>query len=283
MGNGAASALIAALSTCAVACGGGIDEQLVAGQCESIYLGRPDPYHGAVVALLDNDGALVCTAALVGTARGRAAFLTAAHCLDRVLVEVAVGRDYTSPTDSLGVWTAITHPDFDRSTGRFDVALVLSEQDPAGVSPLRMATDATRDVATGERVRFVGYGSNDSDVPVSIRQDTLGSVETLTETEFDYSQAEGGPCFGDSGGPALRTDEYGWERIVGVSSYGDHGCRSRGTSARLSAARDFLSAELDPPRPDCASDSAPRVSSERMPLPPSILDSERSEIWKGHD
>src|SRR5690606_25517477 len=58
-------------------------------------------------------------------------------------------------------------------------------------------------------------------------------------TQFDYTQANQGPCSGDSGGPNL-VDLGAGERVAGVTSYGDEACTEYGVSGRASSVYNFI-------------------------------------------
>jgi hypothetical protein len=226
----------------------------VARQCSPIVGGAPDDRHSGVVALLDEEGALACTGTLI-SAGAKPAVLTAAHCLRDPIVTVASGTDYAAAT-GLTYLTLETfiHPDFDRQTAEFDFAILLIEPgvDPAWVLPVLSPEDD--DLAPGATLRFVGYGSTDAPIGNTLRNEVKGTVANLTATSFAYLQEAGGPCSGDSGGPAL-IDVGGKHVVAGVTSYGEGGCWARGVSARASAASAFI-ASLDlesvpcsPPKP----------------------------------
>jgi hypothetical protein len=69
-----------------------------------------------------------------------------------------------------------------------------------------------------------------------VRNAVEGSVDVLTATTFGYEQSAGGPCWADSGGPAITVS--GEEaRVAGVTSYGVGDCWTRGVSRASSAAR----------------------------------------------
>jgi len=268
-----------AASACSTVTGA---ESLAASSCESIYLGQPDNLHRAVVALIADDGSLACSGALVGALAGKAAFLTAAHCLERTLRSVAVGADYARPAQSLAIASALEHPRFEHATGRYDFALVLTDEAPVNVRPLTVAAEPSRDIDVGDDVLFVGFGSTDmAELPSSRRQEVSARVDVLRETEFEYAQDEGGPCFGDSGGPALAPAADGEEQIVGITSYGEGGCRARGTSARAAVAKEFL-ASLDATQSPCPR-PAPETAPAHVPDSRSLFDRGRSEIWKGNE
>jgi hypothetical protein len=242
--------LIATIAIASTGCGVGSDEAIGV-SCAPIVGGNVDAEHVAVVAVLDLAGKLLCSATLVGTSQGRSAFLSAAHCLDFEPTHVAVGSDYGSPEQLLPVAGALTDPAFDHATGSHDFALIRTDEAARDLAPMRLARHGSREVRPGSQVRFVGFGSHGQEAMTSrARHEVLGTVDAVSADSFEYAQAQGGPCLGDSGGPALGVGADA-DVLLGVTSYGDHGCHSRGTSARIQAAHDFLARELDEPPPAC--------------------------------
>jgi hypothetical protein len=217
-----------------------LTDEPVADHCAPIVGGAPDPDHSGVVALLGPDGSLVCSGTLI-RAEPEPVVLTAAHCVSDLITFAAVGPDYRGD-ERLTYETTVfrLHPDFDRRTGEFDFAVVTlaGAVDPAWVVPVMAPSED--ELGPDTPVRFVGYGTTEGLSANSLRNEVDGTITSLSATTFDYQQDTGGPCAGDSGGPALV---YVGDQplVAGVTSYGDgQGCWSRGVSARVSAAADFL-------------------------------------------
>jgi hypothetical protein len=243
-----ARALVGAVAAALVACDVDGDD---AAFCASIVGGWPDRAHDAVAALVNGWNELVCTGTLVGRAAdGSPAVLTAAHCLDDDITAAVFGEDYLlAPSASGAVALRIPHPLFDVDTGEFDFALLIIDGEIANLRPLPMARSEDG-IATGTAILFVGFGDTGEISGVGARAAVAGTVGALTKTSFEYDQSAGGPCFGDSGGPALVT-AAGRTTIVGVTSHGlGGGCLARGASARLSAARPFVDSFVIDPSPD---------------------------------
>jgi hypothetical protein len=209
-------------------------------QCTQIVGGEIDPDDPGVMALLGPDESLVCSGTLIA-ADPTPVLLTAAHCFDHLIALVAAGADYHAKARlTFAIGDFLIDPRFDRATGTYDFGLVLLEGavDPSWVMPVVSAADD--DIGPGTAVRFVGYGSTQDESPNTSKNDVGGKVTSVNATSFDYAQTDGGPCAGDSGGPAL-VERDGREVVAGVTSYGEGGCRERGVSARVSAASAFIS------------------------------------------
>lgn len=113
-----------------------------------------------------------------------------------------------------------------------DIALIVLDTSFDDVEPLAIRMSGTA-VSTGENIRSVGYGANDSGAPIGtrFRKDDVSvlavghgvskSKTALGPHEFEVGQAI---CPGDSGGPAIN-EETG--AIIGVVSRGsDASCKS---------------------------------------------------------
>jgi len=231
-------------------------------RCSGIVGGTPDDAHAGVLALLDPAGDLVCSGSLI-RAGDMPAVLTAAHCLRESIAAAVSGQDYAAADRaSFRVRGQFPHPDFDTESGDFDFGLVMLEPgvDPAWVlSVPALESDA---LSPGTSIRFVGYGSTDGPITNTLRNQVSGAILSLTDTSFEYLQARGGPCDGDSGGPAFA-DVEGRSTLVGVTSFGIGDCWNRGVSARVSAAGAFIDATLGSAELPCA-----RGRNERTPALP---------------
>jgi hypothetical protein len=175
--------------------------------------------------------------------------LTARHCVaDTAGEEVKVICDQTkfNPPDSAGAVfvvplpTITDDPDDYRAVSQVllpedsgddlcgsDEALLVLEEPLSGITPLEPRID--RAVTPGERYSAVGYGIDDAlpDKPSGERK-RLNGLEVICQGDDcgDSSirgnewSGSGGPCSGDSGGPALDEDGL----VVGVVSRGKEHC-----------------------------------------------------------
>lgn len=227
----------------ATACAGQ-DEPRVGGVCQQIVGGHPDEDWTAVVSLESAWGEQLCSGSLVGTKAGRPLVLTSAHCLDVPIARAVFGQDRHAPTFATPIADVATHPAFERATGLYDFALLVLDEAPPGVAPLSLPSSASDDLMTNDEIEIVGYGDTETTADNPLRNAVAAQISKLEPLQFTYEQELGGPCDGDSGGPALALVR-GRKTVVGVTSFGAGGCRSRGTSARVAAALKFLETSID--------------------------------------
>ena len=229
-----------------LSCGGPRQEDEPGATCSAIVGGHPDARYEAVAALNDALGRTYCTATLVGFSGDDSALLTAAHCLDAPVTRVAFGGNLPDTSRELELVDAVPHPDFDERTGELDFAIVLAEGKLPGLPALRVMTPETDSLTHGSAVEFVGYGETLFAPDHRVRNAVAGSIDVLSPTTFGYEQSVGGPCWGDSGGPAITVSD-GEARVAGVTSYGIGDCWTRGVSGRASSAVRFVQQYLDGP------------------------------------
>jgi len=165
-----------------------------------------------VVALSHGD-TLVCS----GTVIAPHAILTAGHCLDSELPDIAVGDTLAAATRQRAL-AAFPHPDFDPSTLDHDIAVVIVDP-PLAIAPLSIG--ATLAATAGSTIRIVGYGwtvANDTTPPA--RRTGTSQIDAIDDLRLTSRAAPSQACEGDSGGPALF-DAGSGERVIGVASSGD--------------------------------------------------------------
>jgi hypothetical protein len=81
-------------------------------------------------------------------------------------------------------------------------------------------------------MRFVGYGLTSYPTgQTTQRREKIMPLDNIGALTLEYSQDDGGPCSGDSGGAVLTTD--GNEKVAGVIANVAQGCVEYGTSGRV--------------------------------------------------
>jgi MYXO-CTERM domain-containing protein len=226
----------------------------VQGAPQPIINGTKDTTHTAVVALLGQQSECSGTVFSVDANSKTAYILSAGHCVnepgspaDPPQVAI-VGNDYASPDVQYDVVKAVAHPNWPNDD-TYDFSIITIDWSNKPEPPaIPLITAAQDDLAPGSVVEFVGYGITDTTPGSpgynnSVRYHKSGPIEKLTQLTVTYDQSaagvNGGPCSGDSGGPALYTVN-GTQVVAAVTSNGDAKCVVYGNSARVSAVLDWI-------------------------------------------
>jgi len=212
------------------------------------------PAHAAVVVLSVGMG--MCSGTLVAPR----IVLTAAHCVRGVAARyIRVGFGDDAESDST-VWVrasdAKAHPRFSEETLANDIGIIrLGAAPPEGVVPIP-ALPPELAMSAGDVGRtvldFSGFGETEAgatgtklhvtDTADLVCGDGRGCPmkgETTPPDVICYDQRPGGPCSGDSGGPAFVVRD-GAEYVAGVTSFGDQQCAYFGCSTKVDAFADFI-------------------------------------------
>ncbi len=250
------------------------------GQTFPIINGQPPnaAHHNAVVALHRVNGSSVDPDSFCsGTLISPTVVITAAHCL-------VVSGTVSIPPSTLAIYfgnaplsdpnpdfRAVSeteiHPSYNRSARRNDMGLIrlAAPQNDVTPVPTLPASLGFSNSDVGQTVlNFAGFGraSNGSfDVKLQVNG-TLGGLgcsvsgcsgtpnDLERATQISYRQPSGGPCSGDSGGPAF-VSRGGTMYVGGMTSWGDFACTQFGVSTRADAYEDYIQDFIGvPPTPD---------------------------------
>ena len=221
---------------------------------QAITHGSPDTTHQGVMSLYDQTHGAACSGTVVAVKNTYGFLLTAAHC---VLGEPSKGIPAPAVKDLIVVQgnnaqtSKIVYPvvgfkadpNYDPKASIYDFAMVKFNGAGTSTPRMKLLTASLDNLKAGSPVEFVGYGVTASGLKDSGTRmhvnNTLANtaagpaVSALTVT---YSEAGGlgGPCSGDSGGPALYTVS-GTQYVAAVTSSGDQTCSQFGISGRVSA------------------------------------------------
>ncbi len=221
-----------------------------------IINGEPDTSaeHQAVVALVYRSGGMMglCTGTLITPT----VVLTAGHCIhgDPSSFTVVFGDNYRYPDHERDVSEILAHSSFNINNpgSGYDIALVrMSQVAPTGIQPLAFLPDfmelTSADIGT--ELIFSGFGNTEDGTNDGLKRWALGYLGYVcndadgcgggTPYALYYDQHPGGPCSGDSGGPAFVTID-GREYVVGITSYGDETCLEFGCSTKVDHFTSFI-------------------------------------------
>jgi secreted trypsin-like serine protease len=253
---------------------------VLASPAQAISYGTLDgidhPEVGSMVARIGEDYYQWCSGTLVS----ENVFLTASHCtvgVDEFLSEypgseMLVTFDPTISSGSTyytGQW--YTNPAYlttRSSNDPGDVAVIVLDQSPAGITPARLPTQGLLDQLKAEHLlngtlfTTVGYGTV-RDTNHKAWQSILDNVDrNQAEQSFlsltgawitlsmNLATGNGGTCYGDSGGPHfIHLDGVETNIVVAVTVTGDANCKATDKDYRVDtpAARDFLAGFVDLP------------------------------------
>jgi secreted trypsin-like serine protease len=194
--------------------------------------------------------------------------LTAAHCLD----EAAAGSAYNEvePGDikigfgddpkgaGAAAMTFLKVEEVEINTGYLrnlfgvnDLGLVRLIDDAEallGITPvptLPASLELVDPADVGGAINIAGFGENNTPDPAGVKLQVDMTISAVDSETYEYSNAAGGTCFGDSGGPTF-IDRSGTIYVAGTTSYGINivpdcsGVNSVGVSMRTDQFETFI-------------------------------------------
>ena len=228
----------------------GLPEGPAAESAAPIVYGTADTAHTAVVALLNPDqgGYDECSGTIVQVSNGVGYVLTAGHCCTPTQPTIVIiNSDYSvglpyinssnppAPTYAVNASSVQVDPAYVPTTTH-DFCMLTFNGAPAGTATIPVATSPDG-LALNTTVEYVGFGvttdaTNNSN---TLRYHASAPVNLAVAADtFSYNEGGGigGPCEGDSGGPALLPSgaAQSTQRVVGTTSYGSSKCQPAGST-----------------------------------------------------
>ena len=186
-----------------------------------------------------------------GTVIAKRLVLTAAHCVEdagagtKIRVMFGWSEPQSKPADYIKVTEWHHDPQYmatnNIAAGHDAAVLILASDAPAPAIPINRKA-MTKDLV-GKPVHVVGFGNDNGQAGTGsgTKREIHTTVHSLEQGVVNIGHAGQSTCQGDSGGPSFMTID-GQVVVVGITSYGEYGCVSYGSSTRV----DLSAAWIDP-------------------------------------
>ena len=226
----------------------------------------------------ENDPAVVLVGGCTGTLIAPNVVLWAAHCGQAN--RISFGPSYDQIQTTIFAERTVIYRGYDSNViaGGPDIALVkLRDDAPSEIEPIPINDEPLDSSFEGLAVRAVGYGNNytwydeqDQEWKSSgwgVKRQVDLVVAAVQHGFLMVGDAERNTCQGDSGGPTFARFD-GVEHVVGVTSYGQEGCRALSYVTRVDVFVDsFIYPVMDAWSGPCKVDGVCVTSGCRTPDP----------------
>jgi V8-like Glu-specific endopeptidase len=189
-----------------------------------------------------------------GTVIAKRLILTAAHCVEDAdaSTKMQVMFGYDESQAKAGDYVKVTEwhhdpkymQDNNIAAGHDAAVLILASDAPAPVQKINTAPITQQMV--GSAVHVVGFGNNDgqSGTGAGLKREIHTTLTSIEQGVINVGHAGQTTCQGDSGGPSFMKIN-GEEVVVGITSFGEQGCVSYGSSTRVDLSADWIKPYID--------------------------------------